>query len=129
MITLYGMVSNKLEGTRPNDIGMQLLGDLQVLFDSATSEGKGFEAWQGQYNWRVYSWVFYPLPAVHKLTSMKGHVMFMFSDVEYPLSLGVMEQMLKLKLRVPRDMIGNERTLALQLVANIKKRIAAIKDV
>ena len=53
----------------------------------------------------------------------------MFSDVEYPLSLKVMEQMLKVKLRVPRDMVGNDRTLALQLVANIKKRIAAGKDV
>ncbi|PWA64818.1 hypothetical protein CTI12_AA339840 [Artemisia annua] len=94
------MVSNKLEGLGQMTLECNAR-SLQVLFDSATSEGKGFEAWQGQSNWRVYSWVFYPLPAVHKLTSMKGHVMFMFSDVEYPLSLRVMEQMLKLKLREP----------------------------
>ena len=67
------------------------------------------------------------MPAVHKLTSIGGNVMFMFSDVEYPLSLGVMEQMLKQRLRVPRDMIGNDRTLALQLVASIKKSISDIR--
>ena len=127
--TLYGMVTARLEGTQPDGIGLQLFGDLTVLFDSSTSDGKGYEAWQGQYQWRVYSWVFYPVPSVHKLTSIRGHVMYMFSDVEYPLSLGLMEQMLKHKLRVPRDMVGNDRTLALQLVASIKKRVADIKKV
>ena len=75
LTTLYGLVSNKLEGTQTHDMGMQLLGDLQVLFDSTTSEGRGFGAWEGQSSWTVYSWVFYPLPAVHKLTSIKGQGM------------------------------------------------------
>ena len=127
--SLYGMVTARLEGAQPEGIGLQLLGDLTVLFDSSTSEGKGYEAWQGQYQWRVYSWVFYPVPAVYKLTSIRGNVIYMFSDVEYPFSLGIMEQMLKQKFRVPRDMVGNDRTLALQLVASIKKRVADIKKV
>lgn len=127
--TLYGLVSTRLETRQTEGIGLQLLGDLTVLFDSSSSKGKAYEAWQGQQQWQVYSWRFYPLSSVHVVTSIKVHVMYMFSDVQYPLSLGLMEQMLKQKLRVPINMVGNDRTHALQLVASIKKRVADIKKV
>lgn len=45
----------------------------------------------------------------------------MWSDVPYPLLISVMQQMLDVKLIVPKDMVGNDMTHAEQLIHIIRK--------
>ncbi|GJV41157.1 hypothetical protein Tco_0472860 [Tanacetum coccineum] len=49
----------------------------------------------------------------------------MFADVSYPLSVKLMERMLKHKLEIDKDVVGNDMTTAEQLIRFIKNQIAA----
>ena len=91
---------------------MFLLGDLYVLCDSSHYVGKGFKVWNGQQSWDVASWEYFPLSNVHMVFTMAGKVLYMWGDVTYPISIGVLKQMLDVKLTVPRDMAGNDMTHA-----------------
>ncbi|GJU51341.1 hypothetical protein Tco_1220896, partial [Tanacetum coccineum] len=46
-------------------------------------------------------------------------------DVSYPLSVKLMEKMLKHKLEIDKDVVGNDMTTAEQLIRFIKNQIAA----
>ncbi|GJX43086.1 hypothetical protein Tco_0259762, partial [Tanacetum coccineum] len=48
--------------------------------------------------------------------TMAGIVLYMFVDVPYPLSVKLMERMLKHKLELARDVVGNDLTTAEQLI-------------
>ena len=50
------------------------------------------------------------------LETISGVVVCMFSDLQYPLSVHIMEQMLRHKLEVPADMVGSAMTNAEQLI-------------
>ncbi|GKG33904.1 hypothetical protein Tco_0434063, partial [Tanacetum coccineum] len=54
------------------------------------------------------------------LETMAGQVMYMFVDVPYPLSIKLMERMLKHKLELARDVVGNDLTTAEQLISFLK---------
>ncbi|GJV18635.1 hypothetical protein Tco_1367655 [Tanacetum coccineum] len=46
-------------------------------------------------------------------------------DVSYPLSVNLMEMMLKHKLEIDKDVVGNDMTTAEQLIRFIKNQIVA----
>nr|GEV98300.1 hypothetical protein [Tanacetum cinerariifolium] len=91
------------------------IGDLQVLFDSHEG-GKGSFIWKNQHLWQIRSWRLYTLSNVHVLDTVSGEVVFMFTDVSYPLSVKLMERMLTHKLEIEKDVVGNDMTTAEQLI-------------
>ncbi|GKA67925.1 hypothetical protein Tco_0767842 [Tanacetum coccineum] len=100
------------------------MGDLKVLLDSMEG-GAGYSIWGSQQNWQVRSWRLYTFSNVHVLETMDGIVLYMFVDVPYPLSVKLMEMMLKHKLELARDVVGNDLTTAEQLIGFIKNQLAA----
>ncbi|GJR35219.1 hypothetical protein Tco_1210903 [Tanacetum coccineum] len=73
----------------------------------------------------LISWRLYTLSNVHVLETVSGEVLYMFADVSYPLSVKLMERMLKHKLEIDKDVVGNDMTTAEQLIRFIKNQIAA----
>ncbi|GKC38084.1 putative ribonuclease H-like domain-containing protein [Tanacetum coccineum] len=57
--------------------------------------------------------------------TMAGIVLYMFVDVPYPLFVKLMERMLKHKLALARDVVGNDLTTTEQLIGFIKNQLAA----
>nr|GEX97191.1 ribonuclease H-like domain-containing protein [Tanacetum cinerariifolium] len=49
----------------------------------------------------------------------------MFADVSYPLSVKLMEKILRHKLEIDKDVVGNDMTTAEQLIQLIKNQLAA----
>ncbi|GJS81755.1 retrotransposon protein, putative, ty1-copia subclass, partial [Tanacetum coccineum] len=121
---LYGMVVTYYENHLVAGAGLMLWGDLQVLMDSQEG-GKGSFVWNHQSLWQIRSWRLYTLPNVHVLETVSGEVLYMFVDVSYPLSVKLMERMLKHKLEIDKDVVGNDMTTAEQLIWFIKNQIAA----
>ncbi|GKF19531.1 hypothetical protein Tco_0068169, partial [Tanacetum coccineum] len=52
-------------------------------------------------------------------------LLYMFVDVPYPSSIKLMERMLKHKLELARDVVGNDLTTAKQLINFIKSQLVA----
>ncbi|GJZ53792.1 copia protein, partial [Tanacetum coccineum] len=96
---LYGMVVKHYEANPIAGAGMMLWGDLHVLFKSVEG-GSSVEVWADQKDWVVHT--------------------------PYPLSASTMKKMLKHKLEVEINGIGNDMTHAEQLIAFIKNRLAAL---
>ena len=124
LLKLYGMVMKYYEDHPVTGAGMMLWGDLQVLFDSHEG-GKGSLVWNNQQQWQIRSWRLFPFSNVHVLETMSGEVVYMFADVPYPLSVQLMKKMLRHKLEIVIDGVGNDMTLAEQLIYFIKNQIAA----
>ncbi|GKA08853.1 hypothetical protein Tco_0688184 [Tanacetum coccineum] len=124
LLKLYGMVVTYYENRLVTGAGLMLWGDLQVLIDSQEG-GKGSSVWNNQSLWQIRSWRLYTLSNVHVLETVSGKVLYMFADVSYPLSVKLMERMLKHKLEIDKDVVGNDMTTAEQLIRFIKNQIAA----
>ncbi|GJU32169.1 putative ribonuclease H-like domain-containing protein, partial [Tanacetum coccineum] len=124
LLKLYGMVVTYYENHLVAGAGLMLWGDLQVLMDSQEG-GKGSFVWNHQSLWQIRSWRLYTLSNVHVLETVSGEVLYMFVDVSYPLSVKLMERMLKHKLEIDKDVVGNDMTTAEQLIRFIKNQIAA----
>ncbi|GJY27937.1 hypothetical protein Tco_0403704 [Tanacetum coccineum] len=120
---LYGMVVKHYEAKPIAGAGMMLWGDLHVLFESVEG-GSSVEVWADQKDWVVSSWRLFPFSGVHVLETFSGTVLYMFADTPYPLSASTMKKMLKHKLEVEINGIGNDMTHAEQLIAFIKNRLA-----
>ncbi|GJZ11374.1 hypothetical protein Tco_0546133 [Tanacetum coccineum] len=73
----------------------------------------------------VLSWRLFPFSNVHVLETISGKVVYMFADGSYPLSVQLMKKMLKHKLEIEIDGVGNDMTYAEQLIQFIKNQIAA----
>ncbi|GKB05767.1 ribonuclease H-like domain-containing protein [Tanacetum coccineum] len=108
LLKLYGMVVTIHENLCAG-AGLMLWGDLQVLMDSQEG-GKGSFVWNNQSHWQIRSWRLYTLSNVHVLETVSGEVLYMFVDVSYPLSVKLMERMLKHKLEIDKDVVGNDMT-------------------
>ncbi|GJV98839.1 hypothetical protein Tco_1554091 [Tanacetum coccineum] len=124
LLKLYGMVVTYYENHLVAGAGLMLWGDLQVLMDSQEG-GKGSFVWNHQSLWQIRSWRLYTLSNVHVLETVSREVLYMFVDVSYPLSVKLMERMLKHKLEIDKDVVGNDMTTAEQLIRFIKNQIAA----
>ncbi|GJS98935.1 hypothetical protein Tco_0820105 [Tanacetum coccineum] len=123
LLKLYGMVVTYYENRLVTGAGLMLWGDLQVLIDSQEG-GKGSSVWDNQSLWQIRSWRLYTLSNVHVLETVSGKVLYMFADVSYPLSVKLMERMLKHKLEIAKDVVGNDMTTAEQLIRFIKNQLA-----
>ncbi|GKA29076.1 hypothetical protein Tco_0715321 [Tanacetum coccineum] len=124
LLKLYGMVVKYYEDHPLAGAGMILWGDLQVLFESHEG-GHGSLVWSDQQQWHIRSWRLFPFSNVHVLETISGKVVYMFADGSYPLSVQLMKKMLKHKLEIEIDGVGNDMTYAEQLIQFIKNQIAA----
>ncbi|GJS50206.1 hypothetical protein Tco_0600327 [Tanacetum coccineum] len=124
LLKLYRLVVKFYENHPVTGAGLMLWGDLQVLMDTEEG-GKGSSVWHHQSLWQISSWRLYTLSNVHVLETVSGEVLYMFADVSYPLSVKLMERMLKHKLEIAKDVVGNDMTTAEQLVWFIKNQLAA----
>ncbi|GKD45778.1 hypothetical protein Tco_1270423 [Tanacetum coccineum] len=124
LLKLYGLVVKHYENHHVTGAGLMLWGDLQVLMDSQEG-GKGSSVWNHQSHWQISSWRLYTLSNVHVLETVSGEVLYMFADVSYPLSVKLMERMLKHKLEIAKDVVGNDMTTTEQLIWFIKNQLAA----
>nr|GFA12055.1 hypothetical protein [Tanacetum cinerariifolium] len=127
LIRLYGFV-DALSKKQPLDgLALSLWGDLRIMLDtlevdfsSPVWQDQHNPVWQDQHKWRVRSWKLYNFPGVHVLELEDGTVLYMLADREYPLEIGVMEQLLDHKLQIEKDPAGNTITTAVQLIQRIK---------
>ncbi|GJR51210.1 putative ribonuclease H-like domain-containing protein [Tanacetum coccineum] len=121
---LYGMVVKHYEVNPLAGTGLILWGDLHVLFESTTG-GSSVEVWNDQQEWVIRSWKLFPFSGVHVLETFTGKILYMFADTPYPLSASLMKKMLKHKLEVEIDGVGNDMTYAVQLIKFIKNQLAS----
>ncbi|GJU01165.1 hypothetical protein Tco_1111503 [Tanacetum coccineum] len=121
---LYGMVVKHYEVNPLAGNGLILWGDLHVLFES-TSGGSSVDVWNDQQEWVIHSWKLFPFSGVHVLETFSGKILYMFADTPYPLSASLMKKMLKHKLEVEVDGVGNDMTYAVQLIKFIKNQLAS----
>ncbi|GJT40587.1 hypothetical protein Tco_0940452 [Tanacetum coccineum] len=124
LLKLYGMVVKYYEDHPLAGAGMMLWGDLQVLFESHEG-GHGSLVWSDQQQWHIRSWRLFLFSNVHVLETISGKVVYMFADGSYPLSVQLMKKMLKHKLEIEIDGVGNDMTYAEKLIQFIKNQIAA----
>ncbi|GJZ31021.1 hypothetical protein Tco_0576068 [Tanacetum coccineum] len=75
--------------------------------------------------WVIHSWKLFPFSGVHVLETFTGKILYMFADTPYPLSASLMKKMLKHKLEVEINGIGNDMTYAMQLIKFIKNQLAS----
>nr|GEW38727.1 putative ribonuclease H-like domain-containing protein [Tanacetum cinerariifolium] len=75
----------------------------------------------------ILSWRLYTLSNVYVMETVSGEVVYMFANVSYPLSVNLMERMLRHKLEIDKDVVGNDMTTAAQLIQFIKNQLAAAK--
>nr|GEU76049.1 hypothetical protein [Tanacetum cinerariifolium] len=73
----------------------------------------------------ILSWRLYTLSNVHVLETVSNEVLYMFTDVSYPLSVKLMERILTHKLEIDTDVVENDMTTAEQLIRFIKNQLAA----
>ncbi|GJX74859.1 hypothetical protein Tco_0313454 [Tanacetum coccineum] len=92
---------------------------------SSVMGGHGSLVWSDQQQWHIRSWRLFPFSNVHVLETISGKVVYMFVDGSYPLSVQLMKKMLKHKLEIEIDGVGNDMTYAEQLIQFIKNQIAA----
>ncbi|GKE80867.1 hypothetical protein Tco_1550867, partial [Tanacetum coccineum] len=121
---LYGMLVKHYEVNPLAGTGLILWGDLHVLFESTTG-GSSVEVWNDQKEWVIRSWKLFPFSGVHVLETFTGKILYMFADTPYPLSVSLMKKMLKHKLEVEIDGVGNDMTYAVQLIKFIKNQLAS----
>ncbi|GJZ69914.1 hypothetical protein Tco_0633464 [Tanacetum coccineum] len=121
---LYGMVVKHYEVHPLAGTGLILWGDLHVLFES-TAGGSSVDVWNDQQEWVIRSWKLFPFSGVHVLETFAGKILYMFADTPYPLSVSLMKKMLKHKLEVEIDGVGNDMTYAVQLIQFIKNQLAS----
>ncbi|GJR81132.1 retrovirus-related pol polyprotein from transposon TNT 1-94, partial [Tanacetum coccineum] len=124
---LYGMVVKHYEVNPLAGTGLILWGDLHVLFESTTG-GSSVEVWNDQKEWVIRSWKLFPFSGVHVLETFTGKILYMFADTPYPLSVSLMKKMLKHKLEVEIDGVGNDMTHAVQLIKFIKNQLASYSE-
>ncbi|GJW09976.1 hypothetical protein Tco_1575803, partial [Tanacetum coccineum] len=105
LLKLYRLVVKYYENHPVAGAGLVLWGDLQVLMDSQAG-GKGSLVWNHQSYWQIQSWRLYTLSNVHVLETVSGEVLYMFSNVSYPLSVKLMESMLTHKLEIEKDVFN-----------------------
>ncbi|GKD49320.1 hypothetical protein Tco_1278296, partial [Tanacetum coccineum] len=122
--TFIKVVSNEDSTDETPILWSALAGSFEVLIDSQEC-GKDSLVWNTQHHWQIRSWRLYTLSNVHVLETISGMVLYMFADVYYPLSVKLIERMLKHKLEIDKDVMGNDMTTAEQLIRFIKNQIAA----
>nr|GFA80547.1 hypothetical protein [Tanacetum cinerariifolium] len=105
LIRLYGFVDALSQKQPLNGLALSLWVNLKIMLDTLEVDFSS-PVWQDQHKWRVRSWKLYNFHGVHVLELKDGTVLYMLVDKEYPLEIGVMEQLLDHKLQIKKDPVG-----------------------
>ncbi|GKC64262.1 hypothetical protein Tco_1096860, partial [Tanacetum coccineum] len=97
--------------------------DLSKLYGMVV---KYYEVWDDQQEWVIHSWKLFPFSGVHVLETFSGKILYMFADTPYPLSVSLMKKMLKHKLEVEVDGVGNIMT-SINLAAAVFVAVSILK--
>nr|GEY12542.1 hypothetical protein [Tanacetum cinerariifolium] len=106
LIRLYGFLDALSKKQLLDGIALSLCGDLRIMLDTLEVDFSS-PVWKDQHKWRVRSWKLYNFPGIHVLELEDGTVLYMLVDREYPLEIGVMEQLLDHKLQIKKDPAGD----------------------
>nr|GFC40046.1 hypothetical protein [Tanacetum cinerariifolium] len=110
LMVLYGLVSDKYKTERATGIGLGLWMDLRILITSREERDVSI-IWDDQ--WQIWSWRFYPIPAIHVLDTEARDIIYMFMDKKYPLTPATLQRMLNHGLEIDRDPSGKDLTTAI----------------
>nr|GEZ90302.1 hypothetical protein [Tanacetum cinerariifolium] len=99
---------------------------LKIVFDE-DSKDEAPRLWSALVGWEVIPTLLGDINALYRIDRGDLQVLFDYheGDVSYPLSVKIMERMLKHKLEIDKDVMGNDMTTAEQLIRFIKNQLAA----
>ncbi|GJZ88958.1 putative reverse transcriptase domain-containing protein [Tanacetum coccineum] len=89
---LYRVVQDYYEHIPPTGLGLILLGDLTIIWETAESSDDDF--WKNQEDWEIIRWRFHESSGVHTLELEDGTMIHMLAERRYPLSRELMIRML-----------------------------------
>ncbi|GJR12167.1 hypothetical protein Tco_0794819 [Tanacetum coccineum] len=89
---LYRVVDDYYEHIPPTGLGLMLLGDLNIIWETAESSDDDF--WKDQEEWEIIRWRFHESSGVHTLEIEDGTMIHMLAERRYPLSRELMIRML-----------------------------------
>ncbi|GJX30829.1 hypothetical protein Tco_0240684 [Tanacetum coccineum] len=90
---LYRVVDDYYEHIPPTGLGLMLLGDLTIIWETAESSDDDF--WKDQEEWEIIRWRFHESSGVHTLEIEDGTMIHMLAERRYPLSRELMMRMLE----------------------------------
>ncbi|GJT27534.1 hypothetical protein Tco_0907809 [Tanacetum coccineum] len=90
---LYRVVQDYYEHIPPTGLGLMLLGDLTIIWETAESSDDDF--WKDQEEWEIIRWRFHESSGVHTLEIEDGTMIHMLAERRYPLSRELMIRMLE----------------------------------
>ncbi|GJT15445.1 hypothetical protein Tco_0874151 [Tanacetum coccineum] len=88
----YRVVEDYYEHIPPTGLGLMLLGDLTIIWETAESSDDDF--WKDQEEWEIIRWRFHESSGVHTLEIEDGTMIHMLAERRYPLSRELMIRML-----------------------------------
>ncbi|GJS50913.1 hypothetical protein Tco_0624275 [Tanacetum coccineum] len=91
-IYLYRVVDDYYEHIPPTGLGLALLGDLNIIWE--TDESSDDDFWKDQEEWEIIRWRFHESSGVHTLEIEDGTMIHMLAERRYPLSRELMIRML-----------------------------------
>nr|GEV73875.1 uncharacterized mitochondrial protein AtMg00810-like [Tanacetum cinerariifolium] len=98
----------------------------QKLVVNEDSDDEVSPIWSVVVGWEVLPTPLGDINALYRIDeTISGEVLYMFTDVSYPLSVKLMEWMLMHKLEIDTDVVGNDMTTAEQLIQFIKNQLSA----
>ncbi|GJY71733.1 uncharacterized mitochondrial protein-like protein [Tanacetum coccineum] len=89
---LYRVVEDYYEHIPPSVLGLMLLGDLTIIWE--TDESSDDDFWKDQEEWEIIRWRFHESSGVHTLEIEDGTMIHMLAERRYPLSRELMIRML-----------------------------------
>ncbi|GJY54104.1 hypothetical protein Tco_0445768 [Tanacetum coccineum] len=89
---LYRVVQDYYEHIPPTGLGLILLGDLTIIWETAETSDDDF--WKDQEEWEIIRWRFHESSGVHTLELEDGTMIHMLAERRYPLSRELMIRML-----------------------------------
>ncbi|GJT44715.1 hypothetical protein Tco_0953430 [Tanacetum coccineum] len=87
------VVDDYYEHIPPTGLGLMLLGDLNIIWETAESSDDDF--WKDQEEWEIIRWRFHESSGVHTLEIEDGTMIHMLAERRYPLSRELMIRMLE----------------------------------
>ncbi|GJU19503.1 hypothetical protein Tco_1152845 [Tanacetum coccineum] len=81
---LYRVVDDYYEHIPPTGLGLMLLGDLNIIWETAESSDDDF--WKDQEEWEIIRWRFHESSGVHTLELEDGTMIHMLAERKLPLS-------------------------------------------
>ncbi|GJR24662.1 hypothetical protein Tco_0973189 [Tanacetum coccineum] len=98
---LHRVVDDYYEHIPPTGLGLMLLGDLNIIWETAESSDDDF--WKDQEEWEIIRWRFHESSGVHTLELEDGTMIHMLAERRYPLSRELMIRMLDHGMEVEEE--------------------------